>query len=121
MRSKLLFTILATTMLIATALQSAEIIPIWNKESGAGVIQDMEIMPGGNEFMLTTTGGEIQIRDVLTGDTIRAFRDNSSLFMNGNFEFTPDSTRLVMGESGLLQLVNLENFERIKYVALLMI
>ena len=117
MSSKLLFTILATTMLIATALQSAEIIPIWNKESGAGDIQDMEILPGGNEFMLTTGGGEIQIRNTENGELIRSHTDNTNLFMNGYFELTPDSTRVVMCISGLLQLINLENFERLNYFA----
>lgn len=33
--------------IITTALQSAEIIPVWNKESGAGDIQDMELLKGG--------------------------------------------------------------------------
>jgi hypothetical protein len=103
--------------IITAVLHSAEIIPIWHTESGAGDIQDMELLPGGNELMLTTASGEIQIRDVLSGDTLRTYRDNSNLFMNGYFEFTPDSTRFVMANSGLLQLVQLDNFERIKYFA----
>ncbi|MCB0703337.1 MAG: T9SS type A sorting domain-containing protein [Candidatus Kapaibacterium sp.] len=116
MKQLIIFITLIMLLTVAKT-KSAEIIPVWQTESGAGDIQDIELLPGGNELMLTTAGGEIQIRDVLSGDTIRTYRDISNLFMNGYFEFTPDSTRFVMANSGLLQLVQLDNFERIKYFA----
>jgi len=109
-----LFTILATIMLITTTLQGSDLIPIWN-QSLEDTIQDIELLPNGKEFMITTSDGEIQIRNTDNGELIRTHVDNSNQFMNGYFEITPDSTRAVMCISGLLQLINLEDFERLNF------
>ena len=117
MRTKLLFTILATTMLIATALQSAEIIPIWNKESGAGDIQDMEILPGGDQFLMLSgiaEGSRFQFRNTIDGELVREVPGFYASF--ANFELTPDSNRIVVtsGKGGDLELRNLQTFHLIK-------
>ena len=109
--------LLLTAMLAgASSLKGAEIVPVWNKTVN-GDIQDIEFMPGGEQFMLTTGLGEIQIRNSVDGELVRSHIDQTNLFMNGYFEFTPDSTRVVMGISGLLQLIDIQTFERIKYFA----
>ena len=41
MKNLLLNSLLAVTMLIATALRSAEIIPVWHKVNGEGMPEDM--------------------------------------------------------------------------------
>ena len=74
-------------------------------------------MPSGEEFILTSSTGEIQIRSSSDGELIREHIDTTNLFMNGYFEFTPDSNRIVIARSGLLQIVDLETFERLNYFA----
>ena len=112
MRSKLLFTILATTMLIATALQSAEIIPIWNKGSGAGDIQDIEFLKGHNEFVLLVGVGsnaQLQVRTTETGELINTVPVGTST--NSRIVITPDSTRIIHLNGGIAQVRNIsENF-----------
>ncbi|MCB0703341.1 MAG: T9SS type A sorting domain-containing protein [Candidatus Kapaibacterium sp.] len=112
MRSKLLFTILATTMLIATALQSAEIIPIWNKGSGAGDIQDIEFLKGHNEFVLLVGVGsnaQLQVRTTETGELLNTIPVGTST--NSRIVITPDSTRIIHLNGGIAQVRNIsENF-----------
>ena len=116
MKSFYLVLLVTVVLLSVRSLNSAEIIPVWNTTVN-GDIQDIEFMPGGNQFMLTTGLGEIQIRDSENGELVRSHTDMSNLFMNGYFEFTPDSTRVVMAISGLMQLIDIQSFERIKYFA----
>ena len=116
MKNVLLWLLLTAMLTGASLLKGAEIIPVWNTTVN-GDIQDIEFMPGGNQFMLTTGLGEIQIRDSENGELVRSHTDISNLFMNGYFEFTPDSTRVVMAISGLMQLIDIQSFERIKYFA----
>ncbi|MER3328224.1 MAG: WD40 repeat domain-containing protein, partial [Candidatus Kapaibacterium sp.] len=111
---KLIITIL---LLASSGLYSSEIVYLWNTEIILEDIIDLEFMPNGEEFMLTSITDEIQIRDVYTGGIKKLFRDETSLFMKGYFEFTPDSTRVVMGYDGLLQLIRLEDFERLDFYA----
>ena len=112
---KLLLTALA--MLIVIPLSSAEIIPIWDRTATNGEIFDIEFMPGGEQFMLSSSTGEIQIRNSEDGELDRTHIDTTNLFMNGYFEFTPDSNRIVIARSGLLQLVNISDFKRLNYFA----
>ncbi|MFA7327631.1 MAG: WD40 repeat domain-containing protein, partial [Candidatus Kapaibacterium sp.] len=116
MKSFYLMLLVTMVLLSVRSLNSAEIIPVWNTTVN-GDIQDIEFMPGGNQFMFTTGLGEIQIRDSENGELVRSHTDMSNLFMNGYFEFTPDSTRVVMAISGLMQLIDIQSFERIKYFA----
>ena len=116
MKNVLLWLLLTTMLAGAGSLKSAEIIPVWNTKVN-GDIQDIEFMPGGEQFMLTTGLGEIQIRSSVDGELVRSHIDQTNLFMNGYFEFTPDSTRVVMAISGLMQLIDIQSFERIKYFA----
>lgn len=116
MKNVLLMFLLTAMLAGASSLKGAEIIPVWNTTVN-GDIQDIEVMPGGEQFMLTTGLGEIQIRNSVDGELVRSHIDQTNLFMNGYFEFTPDSTRVVMCISGLLQLIDIQTFERIKYFA----
>ncbi|MER3330060.1 MAG: hypothetical protein RIF34_10820, partial [Candidatus Kapaibacterium sp.] len=113
---KLLFTILATTMLIANSLQGAEIIPVWNKALEDN-IHDIEILPNGDEFLLLygiAEGSRFQIRSIEDGELVREIPGYYASF--ANFELTPDSNRIVVtsGRGGDLELRNLQTFELIK-------
>ena len=116
---KNLYLVLLVTigLLSASSLKSAEIIPVWDKTATNGKIFDIEFMPSGEEFILSSSTGEIQIRSSSDGELIREHIDTTNLFMNGYFEFTPDSNRIVIARSGLLQIVDLETFERLNYFA----
>jgi len=103
--------------LITTALQSAEIIPIWHKESGAGDIHDMEVLPGGDEFLILSgiaEGSKFQVMSVEDGALLREASGYYASF--ASFELTPDSNRIVVtsGRGGDLELRNLQTFELIK-------
>jgi len=109
--------ILLITLITATSLVRAnEIIPIWNNSAKAN-IQDLEIMPGGDEFILTTHEATIEVRSTEDGSLVREYVDQSNLFVAGDIEFTPDSNRIILGVSGLLQILDLETFERLGYFA----
>ncbi|MEZ4724373.1 MAG: T9SS type A sorting domain-containing protein [Candidatus Kapaibacterium sp.] len=116
MRQLIIF-ITLFAVLTAANTKSAEIIPVWDKTATNGKIFDIEFMPSGEEFILSSSTGEIQIRSSLDGELIREHIDTTNLFMNGYFEFTPDSNRIVIARSGLLQIVDLETFERLNYFA----
>ena len=116
MRQLIIFITLIMLLTLAKT-KSAEIIPVWNRTATNGKIFDIEFMPSGEEFILTSSTGEIQIRSSSDGELIREHIDTTNLFMNGYFEFTPDSNRIVIARSGLLQIVDLETFERLNYFA----
>ena len=93
MKNLLLYSLLAVTMLIATALRSAEIIPVWHKVNESGGIHDMEFLRGEDQFILLAGG--IQIRKTLTGELFSSFPlPNLGLF--NQIEITPDSNRIVI-------------------------
>ena len=117
MKNVYLVLLVTIGLLSASSLKSAEIIPVWDKTATNGKIFDIEFMPSGEEFILSSSTGEIQIRSSLDGELIREHIDTTNLFMNGYFEFTPDSNRIVIARSGLLQIVDLETFERLNYFA----
>ena len=116
MKQLIIFITLIMLLTLAKT-KSAEIIPVWNRTATNGKIFDIEFMPSGEEFILSSSTGEIQIRSSLDGELIREHIDTTNLFMNGYFEFTPDSNRIVIARSGLLQIVDLETFERLNYFA----
>ncbi len=103
-------------LLFSTSLTAGEIIPIW-KNFVPATVQDMELMPGGEEFILTTHEATIEIRSTLDGSLIREYVDPNNLFVAGDIEFTPDSNRIILGISGLLQILDLETFERLGFFA----
>ena len=121
MKTKLLYTILATTMLIATTLSSAEIIPIWNKVNEAGEIHDMEFLRGEEEFILlagTAENSQIQIRQTMTGELVRSYPMTS--FHQPKLAITPDSNRFVLVTGGTeklgatIELRDINSFNLIK-------
>ena len=96
-------------LLIATALQSAEIIPIWHQGSGAGDIQDMELLKGGDQFIILAGEGpeaQIQIRNTDDGELVRFF--TTPISTGSKLQITPDSTRVLMinGSFGQLRLLD---------------
>ncbi|MFA7326834.1 MAG: T9SS type A sorting domain-containing protein [Candidatus Kapaibacterium sp.] len=102
--------------IITTALQSAEIIPIWNKVLEDN-IHDIDVLPNGVEFLLLygiAEGSRFQIRYVQDGELVREIPGYYASF--ANFELTPDSNRIVVtsGRGGDLELRNLQTFELIK-------
>ncbi len=118
---KSLITILATTMLLATTLSSAEIIPVWNKTNEAGEIHDMEFLRGEDQFILlagTAENSQIQIRETMTGELVRSFPMNS--FHQPKLAITPDSNRFVLVTGGTdklgatIELRDISSFNLIK-------
>jgi hypothetical protein len=104
------FSILALFMLITSALNSAEIIPIWHNESGAGDIQDMEILKGHNEFLLLVGVGseaQFQIRSTETGELINSEPVSTSI--DSRITITPDSTRFIHLSGGTALVRNLQD------------
>ena len=98
-------------MLIATALQSAEIIPVWNRTI-EGKVQDMEFLKGQNEILMLVGEGpnaQIQRRNPENGELIHSFP--YPLSTGSKFVFTPDSMRFVQidGNGGLLRNLD-ENY-----------
>ena len=112
MKTKLLFTILATTMLITTTLTSAEIIPVWHTGSGVGDIQDIEFLKGHNEFLLLVGVGseaQLQVRSTESGELINSVSVSTSI--ESRIAITPDSTRFIHLNGGIAQIRNInENF-----------
>ncbi len=118
---KFLITILATTMLLAATLSSAEIIPVWNKTNEAGEIHDMEFLRGEDQFILlagTAENSQIQIRETMTGELVRSFPMNS--FHQPKLAITPDSNRFVLVTGGTdklgatIELRDISSFNLIK-------
>ncbi len=84
------------TIIAATSLVGAnEIIPIWNSSVGGGEIQDMEILPGGQQALILAgiVDSKFFFVDTETGETIREVP--TKYFTYANFEITPDSTKIV--------------------------
>ncbi len=97
----LIYSISALIMLVSSTLSSAEITPLWNLINDVGAVQDMEMLPGGEEFIsLVGQGdnGQIQIRNVADGKLLKSF--TTSIFPNAKLVFTPDSTRFILLNGG---------------------
>lgn len=122
MKNKLL-TILATTMLITTALQSAEVIPVWmNLWKQGGWVNDFELLRGEDQFIMIAGlegSGAVEIRKTLTGELVKSFPLPTASYFN-QIEITPDSNRIVITTGGdkvnkpTIELRSIENFELIK-------
>jgi hypothetical protein len=96
--------------IITTALQSAEIIPVWNKESGAGDIQDMELLKGGDQFIILAGEGpeaQIQIRNTEDGELVSSF--TAPISTGSKLQITPDSSRILVVNGSYAQLRNLDS------------
>ena len=113
-----LLAILTTTILMSYTLSSAEIVPIWHTESGAGEIHDIEFLRGEDSFILIAGIGEngvIEIRQTKTGDLIRSF-PVPYLSYNNQIEVTPDSSKILITTGGdkefkpTIELRNIEDF-----------
>ena len=97
-------------------LSSAEIVPVWHTESGAGDIQDMELLKGGNQFIALAGQGpeaQIQIRNTEDGELVRFY--TIPISTGSKLKITPDSTRVLMinGSFGQLRLLD-EQFTILK-------
>ncbi len=124
MKTKLLYTILATTMLIANSLQSAEVIPVWSKiryeenPNPDNLIHDMEFLRGEDQFIFIAgirELGVIEIRETLTGELVRSLPLPTLNYFN-QIEITPDSNRIVLAIEDqkvnvpALELRNIDDF-----------
>ena len=85
------FLIFIALLLASMSLQAGELKFGWNLANEAGGIQDMKFMPNQDQFILTTTGNEMQIRKTADGELIQKYPG-----IEGFFEFTPDSNRIVV-------------------------
>lgn len=102
--------------IITAVLHSAEIIPIWHTESGAGDIQDMELLKGGNQFIALAGQGpeaQIQIRNTEDGELVRFY--TTPISTGSKLQITPDSTRVLIinGSFGQLRMLD-EQFTTLK-------
>ncbi len=92
----------------------------WNLVNEAGGILDMEFLPDDDYFLVLAGlgDGQLQLRDTETGDLIKYFPLYCASY--SQFEFTPDSTRLVMAnaDTNYLGLYNLEDLSLIKSFSL---
>ncbi|TNE37066.1 T9SS type A sorting domain-containing protein [bacterium] len=113
--------LLATVLLGAAPLTSAEIIPVWHNVNEAGEIHDMEFLRGEDQFILIAgTGGkgQIQIRQTLTGELVKSYPVDS--FYRARLAITPDSNRFVLITGSLqpagatIELRNINDFSLIK-------
>lgn len=113
--------LLATVLLGAAPLTSAEIIPVWHKVNESGGIHDMEFLRGEDQFILLAgvgDKGEIQVRETLTGNLVKSYPINS--FAQPKLAITPDSNRFVLLTGGnmkigaTIELRNINDFSLIK-------
>lgn len=104
---KLLLALLLTAMLTgANSLRSAEIIPVWEKANGEGMIEDkiydIEFLRGENQFILLAgiaEKGTIQIRETNTGELVSTY-PLTALNRYNQIEITPDSNRCIITTGG---------------------
>lgn len=104
------YIILAATILTASALSSAEIIPVWNKEVEDGSINDMQLLKGGDEFLMILGNwdkGRIQTRSVEDGELINT--QPANLAHNSKIIITPDSSRFILLNDIKCELRNLDD------------
>ena len=115
MKQLIIFITLLMLLTIAKT-KSAEIIPVWHTESGAGDIQDMELLKGGNQFIALAGQGpeaQIQIRNTEDGELVRFY--TTPISTGSKLQITPDSTRVLMinGSFGQLRMLD-EQFTTLK-------
>jgi hypothetical protein len=83
-----------------------------NKFNETGPINDMQFMPGHDNFIFCTSF-DMQIRNTESGELVQSYP-----FGSFDIEFTPDSTRLIMltsdGGTGKIQIRNLSDMSLIK-------
>lgn len=108
MKQLIIFITLIMLLTVAKT-KSAEIIPVWHTESGAGDIQDMELLKGGNQFIVLAGEGpeaQIQIRNTEDGELVRFY--TTPISTGSKLQITPDSTRVLMtnGSFGQLRLLD---------------
>ena len=115
MKQLIIFITLIMLLTVAKT-KSAEIIPVWHTESGSGDIQDMEILKGGDQFIVLAGEGpeaQIQIRNTEDGELVRFY--TTPISTGSKLQITPDSTRVLMinGSFGQLRMLD-EQFTTLK-------
>lgn len=99
------------------SLKSAEITSIWHTESGAGDIQDMEILKGHKEILLLVGVGpeaQFQLRSTESGELINSAPISTSI--DSRIAMTPDSNRFIHLNAGVAQIRTLDkNYSMIGY------
>ncbi len=108
-------------LLCSGHLKAGEIIFGWNIKNPSGTVWDMKFMPDESKFIVLagiTESGQIQIRESETGSLIQTYPNNFASF--ANFEFTKDSTRILIANSNFsdLSMFNLNDMSLIKELKL---
>lgn len=104
--------ILYLTLLLlfsVNSINSAEIISIWHTESGAGDIQDIEILKGHNEILLLVGVGpeaQFQLRSTESGELMNSAPISTSI--DSRIAMTPDSNRFIHLNGGVAQIRTLD-------------
>jgi len=111
MKHKMFFTVAALVLLFlsVSSIWAAEITIDWRQKLDSGIVDDLHFMPGQEQFILTSGQGPnfTEIRSCDDGRILKSYP-----FGGYQFEFTPDSTKLIFmcrptPETGELQLRNL--------------
>ena len=111
MKKLILISVLLYAFLTITqSLSAGQIVFGWNKINPAGAIYDMQFLPDGNRFLMAA-GNEMQIADAATGSILQRFK---GIIQSGaKFEFTPDSTRIVIANVNKIEVRNVQDMSLI--------
>ena len=109
-----LILIISVLILSTSQLRVNDLIFGWHKVNETGEIYDINFLPGGDQFAALSKTGEFQIRDTETGDVVKIF-NNFSVATYANFEFTPDSNKVIIANTGngSIAMYNLEDLSLI--------
>jgi WD40 repeat protein len=111
MKHKMFLIVAALVLLFlsSSSIRAAEITIDWRQKLDSGRVDDLHFMPGQEQFILTSGQGQnfTEIRSCDDGRILKSYS-----FGGKQFEFTPDSTKLIFmcqptPETGELQIRNL--------------
>lgn len=116
---KKLLIFLITIITVSSHLRAGEIVPVWNHPFES-TVTDFDIMPGGEEFIITTYEGRLEIRSIVDGSLQREFMNPIKGIVVHNLEITPDSLNILLTVGGVgdhnagFELRSLEDFSLIQ-------
>ncbi len=104
--------VMIITIIFSSCLIAGELTFGWNKMNDTGPINDMQFMPGHDNFIFCTSF-DMQIRNTESGELVQSYP-----FGAFDIEFTPDSTRLIMlavgGVTGRIEIRNVSDMSLIR-------
>ena len=107
MLKKLVFLTITASLLFFYTTYPQELNLKWHHINETGKINDMELIPDHNTFLVTTEF-ELQIRSTETGEVLETYPYGSR-----DLELTPDSTKLISYNRDTLFIRNLDDFSLI--------